>query len=112
MFTELKKKDILEFSRDEIVSWLAYREIAAYRADQIQKWIYLRQADGFDVMTDLSKDIRSALSQQFSIGRLDVERLPLEYLELVTSHDVAALLMPPEQSRLLQLHPERALGRQ
>ena len=31
MFTEPKKKDILEFSRDEIVSWLADREIAAYR---------------------------------------------------------------------------------
>jgi 23S rRNA (adenine2503-C2)-methyltransferase len=75
MFTELKKKDILEFSRDEIVSWLAEREIAAYRADQILKWIYLRQADGFDVMTDLSKDIRSALSQQFTIGRLDVEQV-------------------------------------
>jgi len=75
MFTEFRKKDILEFSRDEIVSWLADREIAAYRADQILKWIYLRQADGFDVMTDLSKDIRSALSQQFKIGRLDVEQV-------------------------------------
>ena len=75
MFTERKKKDILEFSRDEIVSWLADRKIAAYRADQILKWIYLRQADGFDVMTDLSKDIRSALSHHFTIGRLDVEQV-------------------------------------
>ncbi len=75
MSSERKKKDILEFSRDELVSWLADREIAAYRADQILKWIYLRQADGFDVMTDLSKDIRSALSQQFAIGRLDVEQV-------------------------------------
>ena len=75
MFSERKKKDILEIRRDELVSWLADREIAAYRADQILKWIYLRQADGFDVMTDLSKDIRSALSQQFTIGRLDVEQV-------------------------------------
>ena len=69
------KADILEFGRDEIVSWLADRKIASYRADQILKWIYLRQADGFDVMTDLSKDIRSVLSQHFTIGRLDVEQV-------------------------------------
>ena len=37
-----QKADILEFTRDQLVSWLAEREIAAYRADQIQKWIYLR----------------------------------------------------------------------
>ena len=67
------KADILEFTRDQLVSWLAEREIAAYRADQIQKWIYLRQADNFDFMTDLSKDIRSMLSQQFKIGRLETE---------------------------------------
>ena len=45
--------------------WLADQKIAAYRADQIQKWIYLRQADNFDVMTDLSKDIRALLSEIF-----------------------------------------------
>ena len=69
------KADILELGREQIVSWLADRKIAAYRADQIQKWIYLRQADGFDVMTDLSKDIRSLLSRQFYIGRLLAEQV-------------------------------------
>ena len=69
------KKNILDFSRDRLRSWLAEREIAAYRADQIQKWIYLRQADNFDDMTDLSKDIRLLLSEEFKIGRLDTERV-------------------------------------
>jgi 23S rRNA (adenine2503-C2)-methyltransferase len=73
MLTEPKKKNILEFSRDQLRSWLADQEIAAYRADQIQKWIYLRQADSFEVMTDLSKNIRLLLSKQFKIGRLETE---------------------------------------
>ena len=51
------------------------RWIAAYRADQIQKWIYLRQADSFDVMTDISKEIRALLSQHFVIGRLEAEMI-------------------------------------
>jgi 23S rRNA (adenine2503-C2)-methyltransferase len=75
MLAVLRKKNILESSREQIVSWLADRKIAAYRADQIQKWIYLRQADGFDVMTDLSKDIRSSLSRRFYIGRLQAEKV-------------------------------------
>ena len=70
-----QKEDILEFTRDQLVSWLAEREIAAYRADQIQKWIYLRQADNFDVMTDLSKDIRLLLPKHFVIRRLEAEKI-------------------------------------
>jgi 23S rRNA (adenine2503-C2)-methyltransferase len=73
MLTESKKKNILEFSRDQLRSWLADQGIAGYRADQIQKWIYLRQADSFEVMTDLSKNIRLLLSKQFKIGRLETE---------------------------------------
>jgi 23S rRNA (adenine2503-C2)-methyltransferase len=70
-----QKADILEFTRDQLVSWLAEREIAAYRADQIQKWIYLRQTDNFDVMTDLSKNIRLLLPKHFVIGRLEAEKI-------------------------------------
>ena len=75
MLNEPKKNNILEFSKDQLRSWLTERKIASYRADQIQKWIYLRQADRFDVMTDLSKEIRMLLSQHFMIGRLKVEQI-------------------------------------
>ena len=75
MTLKIRKTDLLEITREELVSWLTDQEIAAYRADQIQKWIYLRRADNFDVMTDLSKDIRSLLSKQFEIGRLETERV-------------------------------------
>ncbi|MGD8290708.1 MAG: 23S rRNA (adenine(2503)-C(2))-methyltransferase RlmN [Desulfobacterales bacterium] len=69
------KADILELTRNQLVSWLAERDIAAYRADQILKWVYLRQADSFDVMTDISKDIRMQLSQHFVIERLMAETI-------------------------------------
>jgi 23S rRNA (adenine2503-C2)-methyltransferase len=69
------KTNILDLTREKLVSWLAEHKIAAYRAEQIQKWIYLRQADDFEVMTDLSKEIRRLLPQHFVIGRLEVERI-------------------------------------
>jgi 23S rRNA (adenine2503-C2)-methyltransferase len=67
--------DILDLTRDQLVEWLTERDIAAYRADQIQKWIYMRQVDDFDLMTDISKDIRGLLSRNFVVGRLGVEHI-------------------------------------
>jgi 23S rRNA (adenine2503-C2)-methyltransferase len=76
--TQFKRKEninIIEFNREQLVAWLTARGIAAYRADQIQKWVYLRQVDSFDLMTDLAKDIRELLSQNFVVGRLQAEKL-------------------------------------
>ena len=74
-FDTMKKTDILEFTREKLVDWLTERDIAAYRGDQIQKWVYMRQVDSFDLMTDISKEIRGILSQHFVVGRLGVERI-------------------------------------
>ena len=64
------RTDIKELTRSELVEWLDGHGIAAYRADQILKWVYLRQADDFQSMTDLGKSVRSLLAQHFTIDRL------------------------------------------
>ena len=71
------KKNILELDRKELISWLGTRDIESYRADQILKWIYLRQADRFDRMTDIAKDIRPLLADHFTIGRLQTETVEI-----------------------------------
>ena len=63
--------NIKELSHEQLLLWLGERGIAPYRATQILKWVYLRQADRFDVMTDLGKDIRELLSSHFTIRRLE-----------------------------------------
>jgi len=75
MNTILSKTDIKELTRDELILWLKSRDIKSYRANQILKWIYLRQTDTFDVMTDIKKEIRKDLSQYFSIQRLEKTRI-------------------------------------
>ena len=68
-----KKQNILEYDRDRLISWLESREIKPYRSDQILKWIYLRQADRFDLMTDIAKDVRILLDAHFTIDRLQYD---------------------------------------
>lgn len=65
------KIDIKELTKDQLVSWLENKGIKPYRAGQILKWIYLRQSDTFDIMTDLGKEIRTLLSRHFTINRLE-----------------------------------------
>jgi 23S rRNA (adenine2503-C2)-methyltransferase len=42
------------------------------RVQQIWHWLYVRGADDFDAMTTLSKDLRSALAQRFTLARPEI----------------------------------------
>jgi 23S rRNA (adenine2503-C2)-methyltransferase len=42
------------------------------RAQQIWHWLYVRGAQNFDEMTTLSKDLRAALAQRFTLARPDI----------------------------------------
>ncbi|MFC1829453.1 23S rRNA (adenine(2503)-C(2))-methyltransferase RlmN, partial [Thermodesulfobacteriota bacterium] len=75
MVNSSNKTDIKDLTKAQLVSWLKEEGMQPFRAEQILKWVYLRQADTFDVMTDLGKDARNRLSSCFSIGRLPKTRI-------------------------------------
>jgi 23S rRNA (adenine2503-C2)-methyltransferase len=67
--------DIKNFTEDTLVRWLDQFGEAPYRAGQILRWVYQKKADSFAEMTDLSKDLRKALSDQLVVSRLEPERV-------------------------------------
>ncbi|MBW1893409.1 MAG: 23S rRNA (adenine(2503)-C(2))-methyltransferase RlmN [Deltaproteobacteria bacterium] len=67
------KTDIKDLTKQELALWLNDHDIRSFHAEQIFKWIYIRQADSFHVMTDLGKIARDLLSLNFSINRLDIK---------------------------------------
>jgi len=69
--------DIKELTQEQLVTWLEGQKISSYRAFQILKWVYLKQADTFEVMTDLKKDIRILLSENFTVNRLEKRKIEL-----------------------------------
>ena len=75
--TNRVKTNIMELTKDELVSWLKDHDIEAYRAKQIMKWIYFRQADDFEIMTDIKKEIRQLLSLNFTIDRLEKKQIEI-----------------------------------
>ena len=71
------KTNIMEFTKDQLLSWLKDHDIEAYRAQQIMKWIYFRQADDFEIMTNIKKEIRQLLSLNFRIDRLEKKQIEI-----------------------------------
>jgi len=69
------RQDVKSFSEEYLVRWLGQYGIAPYRAGQILRWIYQRGVYSFSDMTDLSKDLRSFLSERLAISRLEIEQV-------------------------------------
>ena len=66
-------ENILNFTRADLAGWFDNNGIRPFRAGQIFKWLYIQQADAFEQMTDLSKDLRKKLEDNFYIQRLIID---------------------------------------
>ncbi|MDP9137309.1 MAG: 23S rRNA (adenine(2503)-C(2))-methyltransferase RlmN [Pseudomonadota bacterium] len=67
---------IVGLTRSELASALARAGVAErqrrMRASQIWRWIYHRGVTDFAAMTDVAKELRSAFSRHFTIGRPEI----------------------------------------
>jgi 23S rRNA (adenine2503-C2)-methyltransferase len=70
----MKKNDIKELTKNDLIEWLENKEIKPYRAGQIFKWLYIKQANSFEEMSDISKKIHTILSDNFYLERLFIEK--------------------------------------
>ena len=70
-----EKKDIRNSSLEEIKEFLTEQGEKAFRAKQIQEWLWEKSAIDFDDMSNLSKDLRELLKQHFVIQAVTVKNL-------------------------------------
>ncbi len=64
----MQKQDIRNLSYDELVRYLESIGEQSFRATQIFKWIYQQNAWSFDEMSNLAKELRERLQNDFSLG--------------------------------------------
>ena len=58
---------LLDQTSEQLRAWLAERDLPAYRAEQVRRWLFQRRANDFDQMTDLPKPLRIALAEAFQL---------------------------------------------
>ena len=73
----IRPLDILEVTKEQLVAVLDRHGIEKYRAGQILKWVYGRQADSFDLMTDKLAKKNRRIRQLYRLMDTD---LPVDYI--------------------------------
>jgi 23S rRNA (adenine2503-C2)-methyltransferase len=71
--TEPAKKNIRHLSLSELEQYFETINEKKFRAKQVYEWLWLKQARSFDAMTNLSKELRNSLSEQFSLPALTID---------------------------------------
>jgi 23S rRNA (adenine2503-C2)-methyltransferase len=69
---ELAGKNIRHLSLSELEQYFATIDEKKFRAKQVYEWIWLKQARSFEDMTNLSKELRAKLNENFSLPVLNI----------------------------------------
>ncbi len=88
-------KFITGYTLDELKEELRELGFEPYRAKQIFTWIYKKFVTDFSVMTDLPKDQRAFLSENFSFH-------PLEKVDRISSSDASKYLFKTEDGHIVE----------
>ncbi len=65
-------KNIKDYDLEDLKQEFLNLGEKAYRAEQVFKWIYVDRVSSFDEMTNLSKDLREKLKQEFKINNFKI----------------------------------------
>ena len=74
---ENSKQDILTLSLDEIKNFLTKKGEKAFRAKQIYEWLWKKPVGSFDSMTNLSKDLRDLLKENYTIQAIEIDNMQI-----------------------------------
>lgn len=67
------KQSIYGYTKEQLENWLVENGQQKFRAQQLWDWLYVKRVQSFEEMTNLSKEMRAALEEQFYITSLEQE---------------------------------------
>lgn len=69
----ISKKDIRKTDIEDLKTFLSENNEKAFRAKQIQEWIWKKSARSFDEMSNISKETRELLNTHFSFSPITIK---------------------------------------
>ena len=72
--TEIKKKCIRSLSAEELKDFFVASGEKAFRSKQVYEWLWKRSARSFEQMTNLSKETRTLLENNFTINPVTISQ--------------------------------------
>ena len=68
-----QKKDIRSLNKEELRDFFISEGMEAYRGNQVYEWLWRKSVHSFSDMTNLSKELRQKLSENFVINHIEVD---------------------------------------
>lgn len=65
--------NIRAYDLPELKEWMVEHGEKAFRAKQVHEWVWQRHAESFDEMTNVAKDLRAKLAENFVFGKVGIE---------------------------------------
>ena len=100
------KQNIRNLSLPQIEEYLASKQQPKYRAKQIHEWLWMKQAHAFDDMTNVSKELRTELYNDFDLPALKVDTTQFSDDGTIKSrfitfdnHLIEGVLIPTEERK-------------
>ncbi len=97
------KKDLRKLNLGQLQDWLKENKEPAFRAKQIQEWLWKKSAVEIDDMTNLSKPLREKMTEQFVINNVKVHSSQFSNdgtiksgFKLFDNHLVEGVLIPTD----------------
>ncbi|RZJ31938.1 MAG: 23S rRNA (adenine(2503)-C(2))-methyltransferase RlmN [Flavobacterium sp.] len=72
---ETQKKDIRSLTRDQLRDFFVANGDKAFRGNQVYEWLWAKGAHSFDDMTNVGKETRQMLDQNFVINHIKVDQM-------------------------------------
>ncbi|MBL6681315.1 MAG: 23S rRNA (adenine(2503)-C(2))-methyltransferase RlmN [Flavobacteriaceae bacterium] len=71
----MMKIDIRSLSEDKLCEFFVKKGFDSYRGNQVYEWIWKKSSYTFDNMTNISKDLRLMLDENFVINQIEVDKI-------------------------------------
>ena len=72
---QIDKKDIRSLSKEQLRDFFVSNNDKSFRGNQVYEWLWSKGAHHFDDMTNLSKETRAMLSDNFVINHIKVDTM-------------------------------------
>ena len=68
-------KNIYNYSRKWFEGYFASKGLAKFRATQVFEAIYQKQINSFEEITNINKEVKAMLAENFELGNLEIEKV-------------------------------------
>ena len=72
---QIEKKDIRSLSKEQLRDFFVSKGDQSFRGNQVYEWLWSKGAHHFDDMTNVSKETRNMLENNFVINHIKVDTM-------------------------------------